>query len=265
MVLRHPSAKTPASILARTLSCCQVTAARKVVAFHKKKKVWKENSQRICRSAMVMRSSTVTLIETMSNCFDTCEMNSSHFRKTNPYRTAQRCGITTMTSRLRDGLAGGQRAAHVSETQSALSESHRLFRLRNFMSHPALLRKSKAAMQKSCVHIAGFLAQKLWRQLTECQETKIMNSRVKKERYRSCAGSYWRAQSLSACGGRAAVSTPRPLAACLGPRLPARQEPRRPPAPGARTLVAQPPAPGWRGGLLGPPDLQLGNTNMKGK
>lgn len=76
---------------------------------------------------------------------------------------------------------------------------------------------------------------------------------------------YWRARSLSSCGGRAAASTPRPSAAGPGPSRPARREPPRPPGPGARTPAAQPPAPGWPDELLGPPDSRLGNTMWEGE
>lgn len=115
-------------------------------------------------------------------------------------------------------------------------------------------------MQQCCVHIVGI---PVWKPL-ECQERKKKKREAESRgEHIKVAGPYWRVRSLSACGGRAAASTPRPLAACPGPSLLARQEPRRPPGPGARTLVARPLAPGWQDGPLGPPDLQLGNTSMK--
>lgn len=103
-----------------------------------------------------------------------------------------------------------------------------------------------------------------WKPLTQLRRNARKGKKSSREEKDQRTGPYWRARSLSACDGRAAASTPRPSAACLGPNLPARQESRRPPEPGAQTLVARPPAPGWQDGQLGPPDLQLGNTNMPG-
>lgn len=201
----------------------------------------------------------------MSNCSDMCEMNSSHFRKTNPSHCA---GMWDYEDDIR-----AQGRFRWRESVSCTRASERLSTRPPPPDDAPNTNKEKwsgnAAVLRlhSRRRIAGFPA---WKPITQLRrnakkEKKEKKSRGERKRHQSCAGPYWRAQSPSACGGRAAASTPRPSAAGPGPSLPARREPPRSPGPGARTLAARPPAPGWQDVPLGPPDSQLGNTNVRGK
>lgn len=166
-----------------------------------------------------------------------------------------------MTSELRDGSAGGKACGAREQARPPQPDESPNTNKEKSCENWAMLRLHSRR------RVAGWLpgGEAVNLAETEHQEREErIQTRGERGRHQSCARPYWRARSPSACGGRAAASTPRPSAACPGPSLPARREPPRPPGPGARTLAARPPAPGWQDVPLGPPDSQLGRTNVRG-
>lgn len=257
---------TRLSVLAGKFSCCQVIDARKVVAFYSDSVERQQCSTQVAAAQQRWDHPLWCWLKPCQIALTRVKWIPAIFAKLTD-RTAPGCGITKMTSELRDGFTGGkacrtrERASERLSAQPPPPDEAPNTNKEKWSGNAAVLRLH------SCRRIAGFPA---WKPLTQLRrnaqkEKNKMKSRGERKRHQSCAGPYWRAQSPSACGGRAAASTPRPSAAGPGPSLPARREPPRSPGPGARTLAARPPAPEWQDVPLGPPDSQLGNTNVKGK